>query len=104
MEYRKTVLQCLKDNSSNLDCFIHLYTSYDYDVTSESRLFHKIVTCLNKIICDKLGNEELAIDVITNLLKSMSTACPKLENVNNSGNFSQFINASPEVMRRWHDF
>lgn len=78
-EYSRTVLRTLNTISSNLDCFVHLYTSYDYNTEIETRPFLKIVNCLSRIIRDKLGNEELAVEIITNLLKSMSKACPKLE-------------------------
>ncbi len=90
-DYSRTVLRTLNTISSNLDCFVHLYTSYDYNTEIETRPFLKFVTCLSRIIRDKLGNEELAVEIITNLLKSMSSACPKLdENHNGRINLKTF--------------
>ncbi|ODN01693.1 Brefeldin A-inhibited guanine nucleotide-exchange protein 1, partial [Orchesella cincta] len=80
-QYNKIVLKCLKDISHQLDCFVFLYLSsdQDHDVSHESKSFQRLVSCVSKIVRDRLGNEEIAVEIIANLLKSMSQACPKLD-------------------------
>lgn len=93
-DYNKIVLQSLNKISSNLDCFVHFYTTYDYNAEIEARPFQKLVNYLCKIIREKLGNDEIAVEIVTNMLKSMSAACPKLDENNESeakrGNESDF--------------
>ncbi|CAL8083070.1 unnamed protein product [Orchesella dallaii] len=83
--YNKTVLKSLKDISHHLDCFVYLYLSsdQDHDISHESKSFQKVVSCVSKIVRDRLGNEEIAVEIIANLLKSMSQACPKLDESSN---------------------
>lgn len=88
--YTKVVLQALKSISSDLGCFVQLYASFDKEESS-NKPFQRIVSNLCNIICEKNtpGCDEIAIDIITNLLKSMSAACPKLdETKNNTGSGS----------------